>query len=142
MDMCLDYGPDNPIGTPPGARTTAMVTPGITRVGGTISSAPSRSAFSKAARVSATWTEKLLPGASEGFVLRIPPPPLSEYANRWYSPAPGIGKLGLNSQPRTSAHQALVAAGSELASSVCVIQPLSPRVGTWLGTDEVADFRE
>jgi hypothetical protein len=28
------YGPDNPIVTPPGARTTAIVTPSITRVGG------------------------------------------------------------------------------------------------------------
>jgi hypothetical protein len=27
------YGPDNPIVTPPGARTTAIVTPSITRVG-------------------------------------------------------------------------------------------------------------
>src|SRR5436305_14402017 len=100
-----------------------MVTPGITRVGGSISTAPSRSAFSKAARASATWTEKVLPGGSDGLVLRIPPPPLSEYANRWYSPPPGIGNDGLNVQPRTAAHHAFVAAGLELTSSVCVIQP-------------------
>ena len=49
------YGPEKPIATPPGARTMATVTPSITRSGGNISSAPSRSAFSKAARVSATW---------------------------------------------------------------------------------------
>src|SRR5438034_1368832 len=119
----LDYGPAKPTGTPPGARTTAMVTPGITWVGGSISSAPARRAVSKAARAFATWTEKLLPGASDGLVLRIPPPPWSEYANRWYSPPSGMGKLGLNVQPRTLAHQAFVAAGSALASSVCVIQP-------------------
>jgi hypothetical protein len=34
-----------------------------------------------------------------------------------------MGMLGLNVQPRTFAHQAFVAGGSELASSVCVIQP-------------------
>ena len=39
------YGPENPIGTPPGARTIATVTPSITRVGDIISSAPSCSAF-------------------------------------------------------------------------------------------------
>jgi len=77
------YGPEKPTGTPPGSRTTAIVTPFITRVGGTISSAPSRSASSKAALVSATWTEKLLPGASDELIARIPPPPVSEYANRW-----------------------------------------------------------
>jgi hypothetical protein len=64
----------------------------------------------------------MLPGASGGLLGRIPPPPWSEYANRWYSP-PGIGKLGMNVHPRTSAHQAFVASGSALASSVCVIQP-------------------
>jgi hypothetical protein len=48
---------------------------------------------------------------------------LSEYANNIYSPPPGIGTLGMNVQPRTLAHQALVAVGSALASSVCVIQP-------------------
>src|ERR1700682_6396861 len=77
----IHYGPDNPIGTPPGARTTAIVTPGITCVGGTIASAPSRSAFSNDARVSATCTLKLLPGVSDWLIGRIPPPPLSEYAN-------------------------------------------------------------
>src|SRR5450830_307770 len=64
---CPDYGPERPTGTPPGARTTAMVTPSITRVGGTISSAPSRMASSKAARRSATWTVNVLPGASDGW---------------------------------------------------------------------------
>ena len=49
-----DYGPEKPIGTPPGARTRGMVPPSITRSGGNTASAPSRSAFSKAARASAT----------------------------------------------------------------------------------------
>jgi hypothetical protein len=31
-----DQGPDKPMGTPPGARTMAVVTPSITRVGATI----------------------------------------------------------------------------------------------------------
>ena len=118
-----DYGPEKPTGTPPGARTTAIVTPGMMGVGGTIASAPSRNAFSNEARVSATCTVKLLPGASAGLVGRIPPPPWSEYAKSMYSPPPGIGTLGLNVQPRTLAHQALVAVGLVLASSVCVIQP-------------------
>jgi len=39
-----DQGPENPMGTPPGARTIAIVTPSITRSGGIIASAPSRSA--------------------------------------------------------------------------------------------------
>jgi len=101
----------------------AMVTPSVTLSGGNIASAPSRGAFSKAARASATWTYGMLPGVSDGLFARIPPLSLSEYANKWYSPPPGIGKLGLNVQPRTLAHHALVAAGPELASSVCVIQP-------------------
>ena len=42
------YGPEKPIWTPPGARTIAMLTPSIIRVGGNTSSAPSRNAFSKA----------------------------------------------------------------------------------------------
>src|SRR2546428_84175 len=50
-----DYGPDSPTRTPPGARTIATVTPGITGVGGCIASAPSRRAFSNDARASATW---------------------------------------------------------------------------------------
>src|SRR5438093_4135659 len=65
---------------------------------------------------------ELLPGVSDGLVARIAPPPLSEYANRWYSP-PGVWKLGLNFQPSTLVHHIFVAAGSELASSVWVIQP-------------------
>src|SRR2546425_12363761 len=116
-----------------------MVTPGITGVGGSTSSAPSRRACSNAARVSATWTEKLLPGVSDGCVLRIPPPPCSEYANRWYSPPSGMGKLGWNAQPRTLAHQALVATVSALASSVWGIHPQSPRIGTRLGGDDRED---
>ena len=40
------HGPEKPIVTPPGARTRATVTPSITRVGGWIASAPSRSAAS------------------------------------------------------------------------------------------------
>ena len=55
-------------------------------------------------------------------VVANPAPPMSEYANRWYS-SPGMGKLGMNFQPSTFAHHAFVAAGSALASSVCVIQP-------------------
>src|SRR5437773_10881820 len=77
----------------------------------------------------------MLPGTSGGLLGRIPPPPLSEYANRWYSPPPGMGKLGWNLQPRTLAHHACVAAGSELASSVWVIQPYRPRVGTCFCAD-------
>src|SRR6266550_5562601 len=71
----------------------------------------------------------MLPGTSGSSLRRMPPPPLSEYVNRWYSPPPGMGKLGLNFQPRAASHHAFVAAGSELASSVCVIQPYRPRVG-------------
>lgn len=41
-ERCLDYGPDRPITTPPGARTMAMVTPSMTRSGGETTSAPSR----------------------------------------------------------------------------------------------------
>src|SRR2546428_13204423 len=108
---CLDYGPAKPTGTPPGARTMAMVTPSITRSGGSIATAPSRSAFSNAARASATCTEKLLPGGSDGLILRIPPPPLSEYANRWYSPPPGMGKFCFNVQPGTSRPRHLDDAG-------------------------------
>src|SRR5439155_16527970 len=67
----------------------------------------------------------MLPGTSGSSLRRMPPPPLSEYVNRWYSPPPGMGKLGLNFQPRAASHHAFVAAGSELASSVCVIQPRS-----------------
>ena len=37
--------------------------------------------------------------------------------------AAGVGKGGLNVQPRTLAHHAFVAAGSALARSVWVIQP-------------------
>ena len=48
------YGPEKPICTPPGARTIAIVTPSITRVGGITLSAPSRSAFAKASCASAT----------------------------------------------------------------------------------------
>ena len=118
-----DYGPENPTGTPPGARTTAIVTPGMMGVGATTASAPSRRAASNEARASATCTVKLLPGVSDGLVCRIPPPPRSEYANSMYSAPPGIGTLGLNVQPRTLAHQAFVATGSELTSSVWVIQP-------------------
>lgn len=40
------HGPENPIGTPPGARTMATVTPSITGIGASISSAPSLSALS------------------------------------------------------------------------------------------------
>src|SRR5829696_7957980 len=74
----LHYGPEKPIWTPPGARTIAVVTPSITRVGGNTSSAPSRNAFSKASRVSSTWTYGVLLGTSGGLVGRIPPPPWSE----------------------------------------------------------------
>lgn len=38
------YGPENPTRTPPGARTTAIVTPSMILVGGIIGSAPSVSA--------------------------------------------------------------------------------------------------
>jgi hypothetical protein len=44
-----------------------------------------------------------------------------------------MGKLGLNVQPSTLAHQALVASGAALASSVCVIQPWRPWVGRRFG---------
>src|SRR4029453_18677944 len=115
-------GPEKPIGTPPGARTRAIVTPSVTRSGGNIASAPACSAFSNAARASATWTYGTLPGTSGGLFERIPPPPLSEYVNRWYSP-PGVEKLGLNVQPRTVAHHAFVAVGSELANPRGGIQP-------------------
>src|SRR6266566_8654902 len=77
----------------------------------------------------------MLPGTSGSSLRRMPPPPLSEYVNRWYSPPPGMGKLGLNFQPRAASHHAFVAAGSELASSVCVIQPYRPRVGTCFFAD-------
>src|SRR5439155_16945499 len=111
-----DYGPDRPTGTPPGARTTAIVTPSMTRVGCIIASAPSRSALSKASRQSATCTVKLLPGGSDGVVCRIPPPPLSEYAKRWYPAPSGVGIVAVNVQPRTLEHQPFVASGLELAS--------------------------
>ena len=56
-----------------------------------------------------------------------------------------MGKLGMNFQPSTLAHHAFVAAGSALASSVCVIQPSRPFVGWWVSDDEGfdldADFR-
>src|SRR5690348_960248 len=45
--------------------------------------------------------------------------------------------LGLKVQPKTAAHHALVARGSSLASSVCVIQPYNPGVGTCAGGDSV-----
>src|SRR5215218_10007830 len=76
------YGPEKPITTPPGARTITVVTPSVTRVGAEISSAPSRSALSNAACASATWMNGVVPGPSGGFVGRIPPPPLLEYANK------------------------------------------------------------
>src|ERR1051325_4213761 len=72
------YGPENPTRTPPGARTTAIVTPSIIRVGGIIGSAPSVNACAYASCVSATCTVKLLPGDSAGSSPRIPPPPFSE----------------------------------------------------------------
>jgi hypothetical protein len=50
-----------------------------------------------------------------------------------------MGKLGLNLQPSTLAHQAWVAAGAELASSVCVIQPSRPGDGTCFGGEERDD---
>lgn len=51
-----------------------------------------------------------------------------------------MGKLGLKVQPSTLAHQALVASGAELASSVCVIQPERPGVGTCFSRAERGDF--
>src|SRR5204863_3762689 len=48
----------------------------------------------------------MLPGTSGSSLRRMPPPPLSEYVNRWYSPPPGMGKLGLNFQPRAASHHA------------------------------------
>ncbi|MFL5553796.1 MAG: hypothetical protein ACJ770_13440 [Gemmatimonadaceae bacterium] len=38
-EMFAIYGPEKPTGTPPGARTIAIVTPSIIRVGGIIGSA-------------------------------------------------------------------------------------------------------
>src|SRR5690348_12551524 len=67
----------------------------------------------------------------------MPPPPVSENANRWYSPL-GDGILGLKVQPNIAAHHVFVATGSSLASSVCVIQPYSPGVGTCAGAADVA----
>jgi hypothetical protein len=74
----VTYGPEKPIWTPPGARTRAMVTPSIIRVGAITSCAPSRNAFSKASRVSSTCTYGVLLGSSGGLIGRIPPPPWSE----------------------------------------------------------------
>jgi hypothetical protein len=48
---------------------------------------------------------------------------------------------GWNAQPSTFAAQALVASGSALASSVCVIQPYSPGVGLCFRGDEPPAFR-
>src|SRR5688572_16133959 len=111
------YGPENPMGTPPGARTIATVTPSITLVGDIISSAPSFNALSYDAWQSATWMYGMLPGISGGLNGRMPPPPCSEYANRWMSPA-GPLNGGLNVQPSTFAAHAFVAAGLLLARSV------------------------
>jgi hypothetical protein len=47
---------------------------------------------------------------------------------------------GRNVHPSTLAAQALVASGSALASSVCVIQPYSPGVGLCFGGDELLVF--
>jgi cysteine synthase A len=47
---------------------------------------------------------------------------------------------GRNVHPSTLAAQALVATGSALASSVCVIQPYSPGVGVCFGGDEPLVF--
>src|SRR5262245_32559767 len=81
-----------------------------------------------------------LPGCSGGLFGRIAPPPVLEYANRWISPPLGIANGGLNVHPSTFAHHAFVAAGSELAKSVCVIHPYSPLVGVCRCFDSRAGF--
>jgi hypothetical protein len=47
---------------------------------------------------------------------------------------------GRNVHPRTLAAQDLVATGSALTSSVCVIQPYNPGVGLCFGGDEALVF--
>ena len=73
---CSDaQGPASPTFTPPGARTSAMVTPSMIRSGARNGAAPALNARAYASCASETWTVKLLPGASPGDVRRIPPPP-------------------------------------------------------------------
>src|SRR5215813_2147836 len=83
----------------------------------------------------------MLPGCSGGVTGRMPPPPFGEYANMCSSPL-GTGIENVNVQPSTFAHHALVAAGSWLARSVCVICPYRPRVNSCLrGADGRVLFR-
>src|SRR5580765_5398365 len=65
---CSDQGPDKPTFTPPGARTSAMVTPSMIRCGARNGAAPALNARAYASCASETWTVKLLPGASPGEV--------------------------------------------------------------------------